>query len=194
MGPLLVMTLQVLFLALPLLITALAHGLLIKYDLLASLKRPLDLGLTLRNRRVFGDNKTVRGLLTHVIFCCLGTLIQAQLQEGGSIPPWVYLADYERHWFMIGILMGLGMTLGELPNSFAKRQLDIPPGEKARGVSGILFFVLDQVDLTIGIWAFLYVPLRPSVPLILWSLLLTLVLHMGVSATGYVLRMRKTVV
>ena len=54
------------------------------------------------------------------------------------------------------ILLGIGMTFGELPNSFLKRQLEIPPGRKKKGPLGILFFVFDQVDLIIGIWIFLF--------------------------------------
>ncbi|MBW2064359.1 MAG: CDP-archaeol synthase [Deltaproteobacteria bacterium] len=192
MNNLLEMTAQVLFFASPLLITAVAHGVIIKYDLLVPLKRPLDLGLTFKDRRVFGENKTFRGLLIHLVFCCIGTLIQAWVQESGYVPRWVLLLDYGRHWFISGVLMGLGMTIGELPNSFVKRQLGIAPGERGKGLVGALFFVLDQVDLAIGIWAFLYLLVRPSVLLILWSIFLTLILHVGVSALGYVLEMRKT--
>ena len=41
----------------------LAHAPVLRYDLLRSLKRPLDGGATIRGRRVFGDNKTWRGAI-----------------------------------------------------------------------------------------------------------------------------------
>ena len=86
------------------------------------------------------------------------------------------------------------MTAGELPNSFLKRRFEIPPGENRAGLIGALFFIYDQVDLTIGIWVFLYFLVKPSWGLILWSLLLTLALHLSVSSVGYLLGMRKTLV
>ncbi len=86
------------------------------------------------------------------------------------------------------------MTLGELPNSFIKRQLDIHPGRRKKGLLGVVFFLFDQVDLTIGIWLFLFFVIRPSVLLVLWSLVLTIVLHVTISSVGYLLGMRKTIV
>jgi len=84
------------------------------------------------------------------------------------------------------------VTLGELPNSFLKRQMEIAPGKKKRGAWGVVFFVFDQVDLSLGAWVFLYWLIRPSLGLILWSLALTLALHLAVSGVGYGLGMRKT--
>jgi len=54
--------------------------------------------------------------------------------------------------------------------------------------------ILDQVDLVVGIWIFLYFLLKPSLCFMLWSLALTVMLHVAVSSVGYLLKMRKTVV
>ena len=67
-------------------------------------------------------------------------------------------------------------------------------GKKARGALGVTFFLFDQLDLAIGIWIFLFFLLRPSLLLILWSLLLTIIFHVTVSSVGYILGMRKTMV
>ena len=188
------MTYQLLFLGSPLLLVAFAQGLCIKYDWLNRLKRPLDLGLSFRGKRIFGDHKTWRGLMINLVFCTMGTMIQVLLQNWGCLPQWLFLLDYSENGYLIGILLGLGMTVGELPNSFLKRQLEIPPGKSKKGLLGITFFLYDQVDLTIGIWVFLFFLIRPSLKLILWSLLLTLILHVAVSSVGYLLKMRKTIV
>ena len=188
------MTAQILFLGSPLLLAAIAQGLCIKYDWLSLLKQPLDFGKTYQGKRIFGDHKTWRGLTTNVVFCVLGTLIQAWLQGKGYLPQWLLLLDYKNHALLAGILLGLGMTAGELPNSFLKRRFEIPPGESRAGLLGIVFFLYDQVDLTTGIWVFLLFLIRPSLWLVLWSLLLTLVLHLSVSSVGYLLGMRKTLV
>ncbi|MEW6665642.1 MAG: CDP-archaeol synthase [Thermodesulfobacteriota bacterium] len=188
------MTCQILFLGSPLLPVAVVQGMCLKFDWFRSLSKPLDLGLTIRGRRVFGDHKTWRGLLINVLFCMLGAAAQARIQQSQAIPPWLPLLDYGRDGLWVGFLMGAGMTCGELPNSFLKRQVSIPPGGRMRGFPGVLFFLLDQVDLAIGIWVFLFFVLKPAPSLVLLSFLITLVLHMAVSAVGYGLKMRQTIV
>ena len=89
--------------------------------------------------------------------------------------------------------MGLGMAAGELPNSFLKRQLDVMPGKRKKGLLGIAIFLFDQVDLAMGIWVFLFVLIRPSWLLVAWSFLLTIALHVAVSTVGYLLGMRETI-
>ena len=187
------MTYQILFLGSPLLPAAIAHGLCIKYDLLNGLKRPLDFGRRFKGRRIFGDHKTFRAPVVYVVFCTLGTMTQAWLQGRGDLPQWLFLVDYEAEGLLVGALMGLGMAVGELPNSFLKRQLDVAPGKRRRGLLGLAFFLVDQVDLAIGIWVFLFLLVRPSLLLVAWSFLLTLVLHMAVSTVGYLLGMRETI-
>ncbi len=188
------MTYNILFLGSPLLLAAIGQGLCIKYSWLNRLKRPLDLGLMFRGRRVFGEHKTWRGLVINVVLCTLGTMIQTWLQNNDYVPQWLLLLDYKRYGFLAGLLLGFGMTLGELPNSFVKRQLDIHPGKKGSGLLGAAFFLFDQVDLTIGIWIFLFFLIKPSPVLILWSFLLTILLHIAISGIGYFLGMRKSIV
>jgi hypothetical protein len=151
------------------------------------------LGLHFRGKRVFGNNKTFRGLAVNVLFCIVGALIQTWLYRAAILPEWLPLLDYGRQGYAVGFLLGVGMTAGELPNSFLKRQLDVPPGEKPQGPWKGLFFIFDQVDVIIGVWAFLLFLVRPSVWLILWSILVILVLHVAVSALGYALGMRETI-
>jgi len=188
----LVWTYQLLFFGSPLLLAAFVHGICLKYDLLSFMKKPLDFRLSLRGKRLLGDHKTWRGLAVQILCCMLGGVIQGWLQRRGLIPPWLPFLDYEELGPLIGLLLGLGMTLGELPNSFLKRQFDVPPGQRKGGVSGVLFLVLDQVDLTLGIWFFFFLLVKPPGLLVVWSLALTLVLHLLVSGLGYILRMRKT--
>jgi hypothetical protein len=191
---LLKITCQLLFLGSPLLLVAAAQGFCIKYGLLRRLKKPLDMNLKFREKRVLGDNKTWRGLLLNLTFCTVGTMIQAGLQENGCVPVWLFLADYSQHGLAMGLLIGCGTTFGELPNSFLKRQMDIPPGKKGKGMGGIFFTILDQIDLTIGMWIFTFSLIRPAPVLVLWSLLLTLIIHMAVSSAGYLLGMRESII
>jgi CDP-diglyceride synthetase len=188
------MTGQLLFLGSPLLLVAIAQGFCIKHDLLQWFKKPIDLGLTFKGKRVFGDNKTWRGLVINIVFCVIGTSIQSWLQKKAYLPSWLPLLDYNESGWQLGLLLGAGMTIGELPNSFLKRQMGISPGKKGSGLMAVPFFLLDQVDLVIGIWAFIFFLVKPSFALILWSLWIAFILHMIVSIIGYGIGMRKTVV
>jgi CDP-2,3-bis-(O-geranylgeranyl)-sn-glycerol synthase len=88
--------------------------------------------------------------------------------------------------------MGLGAMAGELPNSFAKRQLGIPPSQTTTGPLATVFFAWDQVDLLIGAWPAiaLWVPLEGR--LVLASFALALVLHPTLSLLGYLVGARVT--
>jgi CDP-2,3-bis-(O-geranylgeranyl)-sn-glycerol synthase len=83
---------------------------------------PVDLGMTVRGRRLFGDNKTWRGFLGMVPACALTFAVGSWVFPGlWDLSTWGYLG--------LGASCGLGFMAGELPNSFVKRQLDVPPGE-----------------------------------------------------------------
>ena len=183
---------RLLFLGLPVFPTALVHGLCIKYDWLHFLNKPLDFGGRFRGKRIFGDNKTWRGVVLYILCCTLGGAAQGRLLAAGLAPDWLSLFDYRSKGFLIGLLIGLGMSLGELPNSFFKRRMDVAPGLKGRGALGVFFLVFDQIDMTLGIWVMLGFLKWPSRQIFLLSLALTFVAHMGVSGAGYLLKMRKT--
>lgn len=52
---------------------------------------------------------------------------------------------------LLGLLAGLGFMLGELPNSFIKRQMGIGPGEPGRGPAAkTVFTVVDRIDSMLG--------------------------------------------
>ena len=188
------MTWQILFLGSPIFIAALAHGLCMKYKLIQWIKRPIDSGKKFRNKRIFGDHKTWRAPFVYIIICFLGAMVQSRIQDADIFPEWLFLIDYRIHGCLVGLLLGIGMTVGELPNSFIKRQLDIVPGGKKKGLLGFVFFLFDQVDFAIAIWIFLFFIVNPSLLLVAWSLVLTLLFHMIISGAGYLLGMRETIV
>ena len=121
----------------------LAHVLVLRHDLIRPLKRPLDGGATFRGRRVFGDNKTWRGAL---------------MMAGGVVALTLLLSLWPAYWdalpegltehgpLPVGVLIGLAVVIGELPNSFMKRQLGIAPGTQRRSPAGIAITIWDQAD------------------------------------------------
>lgn len=109
---------------------------------------PIDGSRAFRGRRLLGDNKTWRGFVVMVpatgasfgLLSAVGSTRVAGLWPLSSIG-----------YVGLGLLAGLGFMAGELPNSFIKRQLDIPSGAPARGPVGRpLWFVIDRIDSAAG--------------------------------------------
>jgi len=133
---------------------------------------PIDFGRTLRGNRIFGDNKTPRGFVVMVPATALAFALLHHLL-GAVDPSWVQgiwpLTDGES--LALGALAGLGFMLGELPNSFVKRQLGILPGHAARGgFARTLSFVFDRLDSVLG--ALLATSLMVPTPWRMWTFVL----------------------
>ena len=135
----------------------------------------LDLGLTLRGRPLFGENKTLRGFIVMVP------------AAGFSFWAWSRVrADFNGLWdlsawefVVLGCLAGAGFMAGELPNSALKRQLDIAPGEAPSNPWLRRFcLLLDRTDSLVG--SLLAMSLYVWVPWTVW--LGCLVLGPGIHA------------
>jgi hypothetical protein len=83
----------------------------------------------------------------------------------------------ETHPVYWGLLLGTGYIVGELPNSFAKRQLGIGPGAAGQGTAGRVFWVIDQLDSLFGMLLFIAPVWHPSPSLLAAVILLMLVAH-----------------
>lgn len=136
--------------------------------------KPIDGGRTYRGKRVFGDNKTWRGFMVmvpavgcaFVLLSLLRRCLPIEYQNGlWPISFWAYA--------MSGCWAGFGFMVGELPNSFLKRQLGVGPGQTPRQRwARFVCFLLDQVDSIFG--ALLALSIVLPVPIITWILLLIL--------------------
>ena len=143
---------------------------------------PLDGGRTFRGRRLLGDNKTARGFVVMIPATGLAFLLLALGQS--SVPGlWALTAT---EYLALGILAGAGCMLGELPNSFIKRQLGIAPGCAAAGpLARPIFFVIDRFDSTLGVLTALIfvVPVPPATAA--YVLLMGAVLHAALSVATF---------
>jgi len=140
---------ETVYLILPLLVAGAVHAPVIKKNLLPSLARPLDLGRTFRGEPVFGANKTWRGVILMSSVAVLVVLGQSRLY---ALAPFrgISIVDYsETSSLLLGLALGVSYSLAELPNSFVKRRLGIPPGGVSRG-RAVVQYVLDQADSAIG--------------------------------------------
>lgn len=140
---------ETIYLIAPLLIAGVVHAPVIKRNLLASLARPLDFGATFRGTRVFGANKTWRGVLLMSTVSVVVVFAQSELYAVEPLRE-ISVLDYSQvSWVALGLALGLSYSLAELPNSFVKRRLGIPPGGVSRG-RAIGQYVIDQADSAIG--------------------------------------------
>ena len=141
--------LEALYLILPLLVAGGVHAPVLKRDLLPALAKPVDLGRSFRGVRIFGDNKTWRGVLLMSTIATLVVLVQAQLSSLESFRS-ISVVDYSSTSAVaLGLALGLSYSLSELPNSFCKRRLGIPPGGVSTG-RAFAQYVVDQADSVIG--------------------------------------------
>lgn len=182
---------QVLYLFTPLLASAVLSGVVIRFDLAHWLKRPIDGGATFRGHRLFGDSKTWRGIAVAVV----GSIVTVAVQRYAlaDFATTLVRVDY-RHVspVLFGGAMGAGATLGELPNSFVKRQLGIAPGSTTRSPLRVLFYLWDQVDLLLLTWPLLWLWMRPDAALVVTSFVLAATVHPLVSVIGFAIGARKT--
>jgi CDP-2,3-bis-(O-geranylgeranyl)-sn-glycerol synthase len=182
-----VLFVSALWLAAPVIAGGALHIAAIKRNILPWLARPIDGGLRVRGHRLLGDNKTVRGALLMVLFTTLCAIAQAWITarfawartlafpgSDATAPAW---------W---GALLGTGYVLGELPNSFVKRQLKIAPGQPGRGWTRPVFWIVDQVDSLAGALIAMSFVWRPPADAMVALVVITLAVHPA-AAVGMVI-------
>jgi hypothetical protein len=187
--------LQATWLALPVVFGGLTHVLVLQRNWFASLARaPVDGGLKVRGRRLFGCNKTWRGVATMcgatVVWTAVFDALETQLfpDLGLRVVEPTVLGSTA-----LGLLLGSGYVLGELPNSFVKRQLDIFPGMAAPGRWANLSWLIDQVDSALGVLILLSFVAAPGIAVWAAVLGLTVFVHPAVSALMVLLGIKSRV-
>ena len=174
---------------LPVLGAPLAHAPVLRWDLLRGLKKPVDGGLSLRGRRVFGDNKTLRGALFMTAGPLLASLV---LHRFGWYRRRLPAEVRDAHPALVGALLGLGVFAGELPNSFAKRQLDIPPGEQRKDAVGVAVTLADQADFVVMSLALLRPIWRWRARDAAELLVVATAVHLPLNVVGYAIGARRS--
>lgn len=138
----------------------------------AKFSMPLDFGKSFRGKRIFGEHKTLRGIIVFVPLASTAFFLLHQLVIGLDLEVAYSLWELTPSGYaVLGLVAGLGFMLGELPNSFVKRQLGIPPGEMAAGRTGqMLQRLCDRLDSTIGL--LIAMSLLVEIPWQMWAYLI----------------------
>lgn len=114
-----------------------------KVPLLRRWKTPLDFGKQYKGIRVFGTNKTWRGLVCGIGIASIIVYIQQLLWQHNDWPFLAAHADYLAYSpLLLGFLFGFGALGGDAVESFFKRQHNVPAGKS--------WFPFDQTDYIIG--------------------------------------------
>ena len=140
--------LELLLVASPVILAAIFHMVVVSYNWGKQFTYPLDHYKTFRGQRIFGQNKTYRGLLVMILASIAITYFYAFLVQVSPSIASVNLLTFEHHSpFFYGCLYGIGYVVGELPNSFFKRQLTISEGKS----NGFIQRLIDQLDSVVVI-------------------------------------------
>lgn len=183
---------QVVWLSMPLLIAGGIHMVLVKRNALPFLRIPLDGHVRFRGRRLFGENKTWRGFAVMIPGCILLVGLQTLLWVQFPAVRDLSFFDYSaRSPFVVGAVMAVGYLLGELPNSFIKRQVGIEPGITWPGIKGMFFSLLDQMDSVLGFLLFMPLYWVPSWREAMAIFLVGAGLHVAFNVFFYTLGVRK---
>ena len=144
-----------------------------KLPYITRFKTPLDFGFSYRGHRVFGKNKSWRGLFSGIIF---GTFV------GWLMHMWFFADEPLGHYLLVAAAMSAGALIGDAVESFFKRQ---------RGIqSGNPWFPFDQTDFIIGGLLFILPFDTLSLSLVLWIFGWFFGLHLLSAYVGYLLGLK----
>lgn len=136
-------------------------------------KTPIDFGKSWRGKRIFGDHKTWRGLISGMVIGGITAIIVSKLNTNTVV-------TIEPLW--MGLLLGFGALGGDAVESFLKRRINLKPGQS--------WFPFDQIDYIIGG----LLVASPFVALPLWVISTILVvylsLHLVTTYLGYLIKLR----
>lgn len=162
MPEILKLTIETVWLFLPAIAANMTPVFAARFHWLPGLALPLDGYLMLRGRRLLGDHKTLRGLLTGLLFGSVVGLLQGSPAAGAAL--------------------SLGALVGDTTKSFIKRQLDIAPGRP--------WIPFDQIDFVLGALLFGHWFVRPTIDHAITAVIVLGLGSYAVSALGISLRLK----
>ena len=161
-------TLNLLWLALGLFIAGVIEAFLWKTSFFQLLNRPIQLDW-------FGANKKWRGLVSLPIAMLITVYLLHFIEINLSFLSKDVVLFSDFNFIEFGLLVGFVFNLSELPNSFIKRRLDIPPGDESSRV----FYFIDHMDSTYGVLILWYLYFHFPLHLIITGIIVTPLLFMG---------------
>jgi hypothetical protein len=160
--------LNLIWLALGLFIAGVIEAFLWKTSIFKWLDRPIQTDW-------FGANKKWRGLISLPIAMLFSVYLLHFVELNLSFLTQDVVLFSNFNLIEFGLLVGFIFNLSELPNSFIKRRLNIPPGDESSKV----FYFIDHMDSTYGVLILWYLYFHFPLHLIITGIIVTPLLFMG---------------
>ena len=167
-----------------------------KSSILSKRQTPIDeKKLFIDGKRIFGDNKTWKGVLGYIVFNISTAILWGLICNYSNLNYYNFFYIYHEnniiYNFIIGLLLGISYSIFEPPNRFLKRRLNIEPGKTTTGFKKIIFIFLDQADSIFGcclVVAFFY---KMSLEFYLLYVLIGAITHIVLNIILYFMKLRK---
>jgi CDP-2,3-bis-(O-geranylgeranyl)-sn-glycerol synthase len=144
---------------------------------------PIDFNKKLNKNPILGKNKTWRGFILGMITAVLTAYLQSYLYQFQAIKN-ISLIDYGAlSMLSLGLLLGFGVLVGDMVESFVKRRLRMKPSQP--------FIPWDQIDSALGGLLTLSIIYIPPGKIIIASITLAFVISLLSTKVGYWLGLRK---
>ncbi len=144
---------------------------------------PLDFNKKFRKKRIFGDHKTIRGLIAGISVGIITACLQVAIFNHWQFIRSMSLVDYnELNPLLFGFLASFGALFGDAVKSFFKRQLNIPSGKS--------WFPFDQIDYILGGILLTSIYIRLSLRLYILLFIIWFFLHPLSTFIGWLLRLK----
>ncbi len=146
--------------------------------------KPIDMGTKwLDGQRIFGDGKTIRGLIGGTVCGILAGILQIYVASAFNITIVPTMTAV--------MTLSFGALLGDLVKSFFKRRIGF--------VRGAELPLIDQLDFVAGAWILTYVfdpvwfgeNFMSSPPIMITVIILTPILHRLTNIFGYTIKLKK---
>jgi CDP-2,3-bis-(O-geranylgeranyl)-sn-glycerol synthase len=144
---------------------------------------PVDMGIRIGGKPIFGSHKTIRGFVVGILAAALTAVIQSYLYSIGIGRTISYIDYHLACGICIGITIGFGALFGDLVKSFIKRRLDLREGTP--------FVPWDQVDYAIGMIVFSGLVLPMTLAMMVTLLISAPTLSIIVTRIAFHLKIRK---
>ncbi len=161
-------TLNLLWLALSLFIAGVIEAFLWKTSVFQLLNVPIQTAW-------FGANKKWRGLISLPLAMLISVYLLHLVEIYFLSFPEKAILFSNFNLIEFGLLVGFIFNVAELPNSFVKRRLNIPPGDE----NNQLFYFIDHMDSTYGVLILWYFYFHFPLHFIVTGLIVTPLLFMG---------------
>ena len=144
---------------------------------------PIDFGKSYNGRRVLGDGKTFRGLISGTIVGSLMGFIQFYLSQNYNF---TYIPEFNNfnllNFLTLGFLLSLGALLGDIIKSLIKRRFGIKRGRP--------WPPFDQLDFILGGFLLSILYFFPGWNIALVIIVITPLIHFCTNVIAYWLKIK----